>query len=150
MTREEILFDIAERCGIDIDNNENVMVYDREKMAKFKKWLFEELENANKEPCEDCVSRQAIDQNIYDYAESNGLSYTNMKNYILDVPHVTPTRKKGKWIKRESATGLEQYYQCSNCRNHCLYEYVEIGFQNAKTKYCPNCGTEMENVENDK
>jgi hypothetical protein len=42
------------------------------------------------EQIEDCVSRQAVDQNIYDYAESNGLSYTNMKNYILDVPPVTP------------------------------------------------------------
>jgi Pyruvate/2-oxoacid:ferredoxin oxidoreductase delta subunit len=51
---------------------------------------------------------------------------------------------KGKWIAKESITGLEKFYECSNCGNHCLYEYVEIGFQNAKTKYCPNCGAEME------
>jgi Pyruvate/2-oxoacid:ferredoxin oxidoreductase delta subunit len=110
---------------------------------------FDELEDIMKalrqEPCEDCVSRKVIDQNIYDYAESNGLSYTNMKNYILDAPSVTPTRKKGKWIAKENIHGLERYYECSNCGNHCLYEYVEIGFKNAKTKYCPNCGAEMEN-----
>jgi len=47
------------------------------------------------QPCEDCVSRQTIDQNIYDYAESNGLSYANMKNYIFDTPSVTPTQR---WI----------------------------------------------------
>ena len=48
------------------------------------------------EPCEDTVSRKAVDQNIYDYAESNGLSYANLKNAILDTPSVTPTRKE--WI----------------------------------------------------
>jgi Pyruvate/2-oxoacid:ferredoxin oxidoreductase delta subunit len=112
---------------------------------------FDELEDIMKalkqEPCEDCVSRKSIDQNIYDYAESNGLSYANMKNYILDAPSVTPTRKKGKWIAKENIHGLEKFYKCSNCGNHCLYEYVEIGFKNAKTKYCPNCGAEMESGE---
>lgn len=44
---------------------------------------------------EDCVSRQAVDQNIYDYAESNGLSYANLKSAILDVPPVTPIISKG-------------------------------------------------------
>jgi transcription elongation factor Elf1 len=62
----------------------------------------------------------------------------------------TPTRKKGKWIVKENIHGLEKFYECSNCGNHCLYEYVEIGFKNAKTKYCPNCGAEMETKENDK
>lgn len=52
----------------------------------------------NQEPCEDAVSRQAVDQNIYDYAESNGLSYANMKNAILDVPSVTPTTCVAKVI----------------------------------------------------
>ena len=68
-------------------------------------------------------------------------------NTLNELPPVTPTRKKGKWIKRENINGLEQYYQCSNCGNHCLYEYVEIGFKNAKTNYCPNCGAEMESEE---
>lgn len=49
----------------------------------------------SEKPSEDCVSRQSIDQNIYEYAESNGLSYANMKNYILGTPPVTPTQK---WI----------------------------------------------------
>jgi NADH pyrophosphatase NudC (nudix superfamily) len=147
MTREEAIF--CEKSYLGETNCTDCKYYgtDTCESRETHKMSIKALE---RESSDDCVSRQAIDQNIYDYAESNGLSYTNMKNYILDVPHVTPTRKKGKWIKRESATGLEQYYQCSNCRNHCLYEYVEIGFQNAKTKYCPNCGTEMENVENDK
>lgn len=47
------------------------------------------------EPCEDVVSRKTIDQNIYDYAESNGLSYANLKNAILDAPSVALEQK---WI----------------------------------------------------
>lgn len=53
-----------------------------------------ELRN-KQELCEDAVSRKTIDQNIYDYAESNGLSYANLKNAILDAPSVTLTQK---WI----------------------------------------------------
>lgn len=62
---------------------------------EFEKDLNEVLDLASKaleqQSSEDCVSRQAVDQNIYDYAESNRLSYANLKNAILDVPSVTPT-----------------------------------------------------------
>lgn len=54
------------------------------KVARLEKQI------AEQENCGDAVSRQEVDQNIYDYAESNGLSYANMKNAILDVPSVTP------------------------------------------------------------
>ena len=84
------------------------------------------------EPCEDAVDRKAVDQNIYDYAESNGLSYANLKNAILDVPSVTPTRKKGKWITKPHVYGVTY---CSECD-------FELKIDN--TNFCPNCGTEME------
>ena len=89
---------------------------------------------------EDCVSRQAIDQNIYDYAESNGLSYANMKNYILDAPSVTPARKKGKWIRKlirndkSGCIGAEMICNCCGKDNEC----------DKRLNYCPNCGMEME------
>ena len=67
-----------------------------------------------------------------------------LERKLRALPLATLAHKKGKWIRRENINGLEQYYQCSNCGNHCLYEYVEIGFKNAKTKYCPSCGAEME------
>lgn len=98
------------------------------------------------EPCEDCVSRKRLMDN-YNGVETP-VGYRKVVDFevIKNMQPVRPTRKKGKWIKKESATGLELYYQCSNCGNHCLYEYVEIGFQNAKTKFCPNCGAEMDCV----
>lgn len=107
--------------------------------------IYEFIEKAlgllKQEPCEDCVSRQEIDQNIYDYAESNGLSYANMKNYILDTPSVTPTRKKGKWIERELVQchirGDRKILVCSNC-NLGIANGI-LGFAN----FCPTCGADM-------
>jgi NADH pyrophosphatase NudC (nudix superfamily) len=109
---------------------------------------FNELEDIMKalrqESSEDCVSRKAIDQNIYDYAESNGLSYTNMKNYILDAPSATPTRKKGKWI------GDKAYPICPKCNCNIIEEYIsysDYAEMYKPMKYCPNCGAKMESIE---
>jgi transcription elongation factor Elf1 len=141
MTNEEAIF-----CLKGIKNTGHDIFTEQK---DFQECLDMAIKALERESCEDCVSRQAVDQNIYDYAESNGLSYANLKNAILDMPPVTPTRKKGKWIVKENIHGLEKFYECSNCGNHCLYEYVEIGFKNAKTKYCPNCGAEMDCVTHD-
>ena len=87
-------------------------------------------------PSEDCVSRQAIDQNIYDYAESNGLSYANMKNYILDTPSVTPIRKVGKW---ENGNPI-----CPCCGEDKFKDLDADIWADWQPKYCPNCGAKME------
>lgn len=136
------------------------------------------MELLDREPCEDCVSRQQaiefVNEAIGGKNELADAIRDGVEAVLSAMPPVTPVaciakvkfskedmqelvdkkmkdivaeRKKSKWIKRESATGLELYYECSNCGNHCLYQYVEIGFQNAKTKFCPNCGAEMEGEE---
>ena len=79
------------------------------------------------ESCEDAISREEVDQNIYDYAESNGLSYVNLKHAILDVPPVTSKPKIGKWIQDK----------CSQCGSSAYY----------KSNFCPNCGAKMEEEE---
>lgn len=98
------------------------------------------------EPCEDCVSRQAVDKNIYDYAESNRLSYANMKNYILDVQPVTPTRNKGKWIESNYGNMISQHrWYCSECGG--IHHDTETGEWREtfdfRYAYCPNCGSFM-------
>ena len=124
MTREEVLIDIAERCGIDIDGNENVMVYDRDKMAKFKKWLFEELENADKEPCEDCISRQAVLAIAGDSCLDLD-SYEDTKDFcdeINELPSVTPTPK---WIPvSERLPKLRERVLCQCQAN--IYEVLKL------------------------
>lgn len=81
------LYHEAER--INLKNKANELLVDINYLEELR-----ELRN-KQELCEDAVSRKTIDQNIYDYAESNGLSYANLKNAILDAPSVTLTQK---WI----------------------------------------------------
>ena len=90
MTREEL----KEHCEKQIRISE-IMSRGKEpsdKIYEEHKMILELLEQPTSD---DCVSRAKVDQRIYDYAESNGLSYANMKNYILDVPPVTSTQR---WI----------------------------------------------------
>jgi len=75
------------------------------------------IKSLEQQPYDDCVSRQAVDQNIYDYAESNGLSYANLKNAILDVPSVTPTH------------GI-----CKDC-SHCYMDEDGHGYHCEKFDY---------------
>jgi len=110
--------------------------YESEYLAR-KQDEYELWKIKQQEPCDDAVSRQTIDQNIYDFAESNKLSYANMKNYILDVPPVTPARKKGKWKKEYFGA---MYDTCSECGRRVTSGYFEFN-------YCPNCGAEMESEE---
>jgi hypothetical protein len=136
MTNEEAIKTLRANVMVACDTSDKVG-YDTPLSKSIEKALEMAIKALEKEPSEDCVSRQVIDQNIYDYAESNGLSYANMKNYILDVPSATPIRKRGKWLK-SNICGAKV---CSICLAH-------MGLSNFK--YCPNCGAEMENVENDK
>ena len=75
------------------------------------------IKSLEQQPYDDCVSRQAVDQNIYDYAESNGLSYANLKNAILDVPSVAPTH------------GI-----CKDC-SHCYMDEDGHGYHCEKFDY---------------
>ena len=128
-----------------------------------KEFVRESIKALEQKSCEDAVSRKAIDQNIYDYAESNRLSYTNMKNYILDVPPVTPVaciatvkfskediqklvdekmkeivieHKVGKWTDGDPI--------CPCCGEDKFKDLDADIWSDWKPRYCPNCGAEME------
>lgn len=120
----------------------------------------EALENYIKmleqQPCEDCISRQAIKEMLneewtkYMPMELDiNLSFVLEK--ISELPSVTPKgvtitdfadrcrecgkQKVGKWI--DTGIGREELYGemfvCSECNNVSYYE-----------NYCPNCGAKME------
>lgn len=89
------------------------------------------------EPSEDAISRQAL---ISDFPISDSYSLDDIIATIKFQPSVTPTRKKGKWIKGCTAItgdGLAQTYDCSECGSYWYRRF----------KYCPNCGAEMESEE---
>lgn len=94
--------------------------------------------------CKAEPKRQVVKELDKEHIFYNGRQYIGLRRF-LEIKAQAP--KTGKWIAKESIHGLERYYECSNCSNRCLYEYVEIGFQNAKTNYCPYCGAKMESEE---
>lgn len=105
------------------------------------------------EPCEDAVSRKAVTEFLRNHAKDfedvkfrmtfmAASSLVENTNYI---PSVTPTRKKGKWIRHEERKPLKYGYEliikgkCSNCG--------EVFGETYKMNYCPNCGSFMRGEE---
>lgn len=97
------------------------------------------------EPCDDCVSRQALLRklNTKTHEYSNGMGFRKeWVELINSMPPVLPKREQGEWI------GHDGNYTCSRCKesplkgiesmSDCNDMYVE-----EKPKYCPNCGAEM-------
>jgi len=106
-----------------------------------------ELEYEQIEPCDDCISRQAVLEAIEDdnrnghyscFASNNDAQC--FKDVIRSLPPVTPQPKTGRW--REDIDNNRRWdrvrFYCSKCGNWQTY---------GKTHYCPNCGAEMSEVE---
>lgn len=80
------------------------------------------------EPCEDCISRQAAIDAIYDNEYKK-----DMRKALEQLPSVTPARSKGKWIYLNDEIEIyDHWYQCSVCHKES-FEY----------HFCPYCGAEM-------
>lgn len=94
------------------------------------------------EPCEDCVSRQAVDHLCFRFLRANSDDNIAFYEHFRDLPSVTPTRKKGKWVVEDSGNYNGKYSTCycSNCKDYYTRVWREM-------KYCPNCGVEMESEE---
>ncbi len=86
------------------------------------------MEALKREPCEDCISREkAIGQCGF------GLNYMQIAERLKNIPSVTPTRSKGKWIYLNDEIEIyDHWYQCSVCHKES-FEY----------HFCPYCGAEM-------
>lgn len=122
-----------------------------EKCRKAHEMAIKALEQ---EPCEDCVSRNAIiktlnemDRYIADELTlcDNNNKFPQNEVFIVDdvyeeieqLSPVTPKLKIGKWINtgHKDRDGLT-VYRCSECE-HAPLMYVH-------TLYCPWCGAKME------
>ena len=86
--------------------------------------------------CGDCISRQAVIELI----DQQYPMLTGFKVPINDLPSVTPTRKKGKWVEQDGFDG-DTYYDCSECgESFCLIDGTPT---DNLYNYCPSCGAEM-------
>lgn len=104
------------------------------------------------EPCEDCISRQAVLSMQYKIDDSATLSTRDVVNVddIEDLPPVTSQPKMGHWVE-ENINKWSRKIFCSECGCSPPFEYVSNGDVYSpsgygvinKTKFCPNCGARM-------
>ena len=96
---------------------------------------------AKQQPCEDCISRQALIEKATSwdkhFADSERcVSLTDIQN----APSVTPQPKIGRWIKKDGFDG-DEYYDCSECgESFCLIDGTPT---DNLYNYCPNCGAKL-------
>lgn len=105
------------------------------------------------EPCEDCVSRQALlrKMNTKTHEYGNGLGFCKeWVELINSMPPVLPKRKQGEWI--EKVHNFEKCWaECSVCGKTASGRSKDTGwgYTYSYTDYCPNCGARMESEESD-
>ena len=97
------------------------------------------------EPCEDCISREAALDKKWDVPYEGKYIQVVDVGDIKELPPVTPARKKGKWINRSSTSSCGIRYVASECS--CCHKKTFFDCDQLVYRYCPNCGSEMEEEE---
>ena len=80
------------------------------------------------EPCEDCISRQAVID-----ACDQSINLFEAVDRIKELPPVTPQPKTGYWIVE--VWNNKEHHTCSSCQHVVDYEPCY--------HYCPYCGAKM-------
>ena len=86
--------------------------------------------------CEDCISRQAVEDAIYDYSRSCDVNFGQIMEYIEKIPPVVRENKTGQWS--HDGSHWKNRYICSECGYKLFDE---------PTNFCPHCGAKMQEVE---
>lgn len=137
MTREERRMAIEElKRDIELDNDFTEDYLNAVNMA---------IEALEQEPCEDCISRQAVidilDDMTKDYAKSNDFEKVNGVAWVKvqKLPSVNPQEPKiGHWI----LTDDDVFVYCSECEDSYYKRPIDASWH-----YCPNCGCRMAESE---
>ncbi len=96
------------------------------------------------EPCEDCISRQAMLKEIRELSEyhtGDAFNKDRVIRALRNLPSVYSAPKKGRWIPVTNGRGG---HECSECGKYAP------SFQSDRehlTDYCPNCGAKMESED---
>lgn len=95
------------------------------------------LLSLEQEPCEDCVSRDAVLEALYDHEYKK-----DIRKDIEALPSVYPKQRMGQWIDEGLyAEGRDShFYRCSECG------FSTIRCKDERPNYCPDCGAKMQEV----
>jgi hypothetical protein len=92
------------------------------------------------ENCEDAVSRRELIDKFEIVDKMYGSDfYWEMRKLVDKLSPVTPIQKKGKW-ENKNVNYHHFYGKCSKCGQ----EFCVDTWYTQNMKYCPNCGTKME------
>ena len=130
---------------------------DMEDTESYEEAIKTVTEVLKQDPCEDCISRQAVTDALNKYfarigkLKRRGLTIgekaisLDMVGIIKNLPLVTPQPKVGQWeyVRYDYNPNIGNWH-CSECRNiviECVNKYTEGGIPTYN--YCPNCGSKM-------
>lgn len=118
------------------------------------------IDALQKQPCDDCISREALIERI-NHAEENFKSdhmesissgdedpfvdgvlsgIFDLRQMVKQAPSVTPQQKTGHWEFVEYDSRMIGNWHCSECRHIARYSLRWFN-------YCPNCGAKMAESE---
>ena len=90
------------------------------------------IEALEKEPCEDCISRESVMVRVKEYFDNPSYDEEMLFDDLVNLPSVTPQPKVGEWLKNG------ELCKCSNCHSNVLFSAVK------SYSYCYRCGARME------
>ena len=103
--------------------------------ARFMDAFWMAVDALSQEPCEDAISREAVQKAINCWIGSGEYRYAMSERFLIDRINDLPsvTQKSGKWIITPFSV-IGRHYQCSECK----YIHTFANFE-----YCPKCGAKM-------
>lgn len=133
MTREEAINHLKTVAKSAIDSGYDSAVVDAVDMAR---------EALEQEPCEDAVSREAVEDIVMWY-DGQG----EMLDEIQKLPSVQPKQKTEHWIEDTNGTYTDNHdtWECSECGHAQIL--LEGTPKDNDYNYCPNCGAKMAESE---
>lgn len=102
--------------------------------------LDEAIKALKQKSSDDCVSRAAAIR-LAEQGQVRGFEWQLQK--LITLPPITPTHKKGRWIKEYDNSALDGLYHCSICSRKLWIPKEESV---SDYPYC-HCGAEMEEVD---
>ena len=138
--------------AIEIMNRPFNMKHTPKEILEAHKMAIEVLE---KEPCEDCISRQEAIDAVIDlcrhYTPTKSVNHPHV-DFVIEalqkLPSVTQKENTGYWIddadKIDAQFGRHTY-KCSECGKYAEYFVSGTGvwWDRIKPNYCPYCGARM-------